>query len=73
MLSRRAFLAGRCIVDDESGATAIEYGLIASIIAMGLYAVLGGVGRKNRFPFWCMAASMRKSGDRSTCKRYGIE
>ncbi len=29
--------------DDESGATAIEYGLIASIIAVGIITVLGNV------------------------------
>lgn len=29
---------------NESGATAIEYGLIAALIAVGLIAVLGGEG-----------------------------
>jgi pilus assembly protein Flp/PilA len=31
-------------VRDESGATAIEYGLIASLIAVVIIAVLGSVG-----------------------------
>lgn len=30
-------------VKDESGATAIEYGLIAALIAVALVAVLGGL------------------------------
>lgn len=30
-------------VQDESGATAIEYGLIAAIIGVGIIASLGGV------------------------------
>ena len=30
-------------VNDESGATAIEYGLIAAIIAVGIIAALQGV------------------------------
>jgi pilus assembly protein Flp/PilA len=30
-------------VKDESGATAIEYGLIAAIIGVGIIAALGGV------------------------------
>lgn len=30
-------------MNDESGATAIEYGLIAAIIAVGIIAVLGNV------------------------------
>ena len=29
--------------DDESGATAIEYGLIAAIVAVGIVTVLGNV------------------------------
>ncbi|MDV6332071.1 Flp family type IVb pilin [Asticcacaulis sp. 201] len=31
---------------DESGATAIEYGLIAALIAVALITVLGTVGSK---------------------------
>ena len=31
-------------VNDESGATAIEYGLIAMLISVAIIAVLGGVG-----------------------------
>ncbi len=31
-------------VHDESGATAIEYGLIASLIAVAIIAVLGTLG-----------------------------
>lgn len=31
-------------VRDESGATAIEYGLIAALIAVAIIAVLGSVG-----------------------------
>jgi pilus assembly protein Flp/PilA len=31
-------------VRDESGATAIEYGLIASLIAVVIIAVLGSIG-----------------------------
>ncbi|GGH12760.1 pilus assembly protein [Alsobacter metallidurans] len=30
-------------IDDESGATAIEYGLIAAVIAVGIIAALQGV------------------------------
>ncbi len=31
-------------IKDESGATAIEYGLIAAIVAVGLITVLGTLG-----------------------------
>jgi pilus assembly protein Flp/PilA len=33
------------LLDDESGATAIEYGLIAALIAVAAVSVLGNVGR----------------------------
>jgi pilus assembly protein Flp/PilA len=33
-------------VRDESGATAIEYGLIATLIAVAMITVLGSVGTK---------------------------
>jgi pilus assembly protein Flp/PilA len=32
--------------NDESGATAIEYGLIAALIAVAIIAILGTVGTK---------------------------
>jgi pilus assembly protein Flp/PilA len=34
----------RCFLKDESGATAIEYGLIAAGIAVAIIAVVQGVG-----------------------------
>ena len=39
------------VVKDESGATAIEYGLIASLIAVAIIAALGSVSTslKNSF------------------------
>lgn len=33
-------------VKDESGATAIEYGLIAALIAVGIITMVGNVGDK---------------------------
>lgn len=32
--------------EDESGATAIEYGMIAALIAVVIIAVLGSIGTK---------------------------
>ena len=31
-------------INDESGATAIEYGLIAALIAVGIIAIVGTLG-----------------------------
>ncbi|QYF86113.1 Flp family type IVb pilin [Brevundimonas sp. PAMC22021] len=38
-------------VKDESGATAIEYGLIAALIAVGIIAAVGGIGTKLKASF----------------------
>lgn len=38
-------------VKDESGATAIEYGLIAALISVGIIAAVGGVGTEVKETF----------------------
>ncbi len=41
---RRLSLQGRAFVADETGATAIEYGLIAALIAVAIISALRTVG-----------------------------
>ena len=43
--------------DDESGATAIEYGLIASGIAVAVITVLSGLGTKLSTKFTAIATA----------------
>lgn len=43
---------------DESGATAIEYGLIAALIAVGLITVLGTLGGNLVTTFQSVATSL---------------
>jgi len=43
---------------DESGATAIEYGLIAALIAVGLIVVLGTLGGNLQGTFTQVANSL---------------
>jgi len=44
--------------NDESGATAIEYGLIAALIALALVTALGVLGPKVAGTFTKVAAAM---------------
>lgn len=44
-LSRRALLFGRNYSDDQSGATTIEYGMIAALVALPLLAVSRQMGK----------------------------
>jgi pilus assembly protein Flp/PilA len=55
MIARRlqSFLA------DESGATAIEYALIASLVAVGIIASIGGMGSKLQATFNEIASNLK--------------
>lgn len=46
-------------IADESGATAIEYGLIAAGIALAIIAVVNGMGTKLNGKFTSINASLR--------------
>jgi pilus assembly protein Flp/PilA len=46
---------------DESGATAIEYGLIAAIIGVGIIASLGGVKNALRGKFNTIATNLNSA------------
>jgi pilus assembly protein Flp/PilA len=53
MKALRAFLA------DESGATAIEYGLIAAGISLAIIAVINGLGAKLNTKFTSINTSLK--------------
>jgi pilus assembly protein Flp/PilA len=53
MKTIRRFLA------DESGATAIEYGLIAAGIALAIIAVVNGIGAKLNTKFASINSSLK--------------
>jgi pilus assembly protein Flp/PilA len=53
MKTIRRFLA------DESGATAIEYGLIAAGIALAIIAVVNGIGSKLNTKFASINSSLK--------------
>ncbi|GLR88160.1 Flp family type IVb pilin [Bradyrhizobium iriomotense] len=46
-------------IADESGATAIEYGLIAAGIALAVITVVNGLGTKLNSKFGSISASLR--------------
>ena len=49
----------RKLVKDESGATAIEYGLIAAGISVAIVAVLQGLGPKLNTTFQSVATGIK--------------
>jgi len=46
-------------IADESGATAIEYGLIAAGIALAIITVINGLGTKLNTKFGSISSSLR--------------
>jgi pilus assembly protein Flp/PilA len=48
-------------VKDESGATAIEYGLIAAIIGVGIIASLGGVKNALNSKFTAVSSNLNSA------------
>jgi pilus assembly protein Flp/PilA len=49
----------RAFLKDESGATAIEYGLIAAGIAVAIISVIGGLGTKLTTTFTSVSTALR--------------
>jgi pilus assembly protein Flp/PilA len=50
-------------INDESGATAIEYGLIAALIAMAIIAGAGMLGNSINDKFVKISGKLNTSGD----------
>jgi len=48
-----------CFVTNESGATAIEYGLVAAGISMAIIAVVNGIGNSLNSNFGTVSAQLR--------------
>jgi pilus assembly protein Flp/PilA len=50
-------------VNDESGATAIEYGLIAAGISVAIIAVVNSLGTQPKTTFTTVTTSLAKAGN----------
>jgi pilus assembly protein Flp/PilA len=53
----RSLLSLRCLMQNEDGVTAIEYGLIAALIAVAAVVVMGTVGTNLSTTFSEVASS----------------
>lgn len=60
-------LATRRFMRDEEGVTAIEYGLIASLIAVAIIVGAGKLGDQLDLTFKNIAACLGDSGSGGTC------
>jgi Flp pilus assembly pilin Flp len=58
-------------LSSESGAAAIEYGLIASLIAIVLAASMTRLGKRQRRNYNCVKRAMRGKNASKFCKKRG--
>lgn len=59
------------LVSSESGAAAVEYGLIASLIAIVMTASLTRLGKRQRRNYNCVKRAMKGKEANKFCKRRG--
>lgn len=71
-ISRRAVLLVRKFGEDESGATAIEYGLIAALIAIGIIAGAAKLGFDNSERIRCIGRAVDDSTLGRRCQNVGV-
>ena len=74
MYSRRELFLGRRslqILDDEGGAGAIEYGLIAGLIAVIVTGTMTRLGKRQRRNYNCVKRAMRGKKASKFCKKRG--
>ncbi|MCB1383016.1 MAG: Flp family type IVb pilin [Notoacmeibacter sp.] len=58
-ISRRAFLLGRAFCNDQQGATAVEYGLLASLIGAGNITGMTKLRNRTRRKFNCSTRALK--------------
>lgn len=64
----------KAFLNDDNGATAIEYGLIATLIAVALIGGAQALGGGTSHLFWCINAVVDDVGPRShpACGALGL-
>lgn len=74
MYNRRELFFGRQsreVIEDERGTGAIEYGLIASLIAVVLTGSLTRLGKRQRKNYNCVKRAMKGKEANRFCKKRG--
>ena len=59
------------VIGDETGATAVEYGLIVALLVLALTGALTQVARRNRQNYRCVIRAMRGREPTRFCERKG--
>ena len=75
-MNRRTFLFGRAgqtaeFLSDETGASAVEYGLLGGLIAVGLVGTLTRVGKKTKKNTKCVKRALKGKDQNKFCKKRG--
>lgn len=71
-ISRRFFLFGRKVVDDDSGTVVIEYGILASLISVGIMASLQKTGKTLKNDMRCTSRVVKGRRIGRRCRKAGF-
>lgn len=71
-ISKRTLLLAKEFIEDESGATAIEYGLIAALIAVSIIVGVRQLGENNNERLRCLGRAVDGSTLGRRCQNVGI-
>lgn len=66
-LSRRAFLFGRKAIENEDGATALEYGIIGALIGVGIIVGTRRLGRRTNRKMRCARNAVKREKRTKAC------
>ena len=70
-LTRREVLFGHALLDDDSGATPIEYGILAAGIGIAGYSILQYVGQDTKVLFKCIGDAVALKSSEGKCTESG--
>lgn len=70
-LTRRQFLFGRALLEDSSGATPVEYGILAAGIGIAGYSILQYVGQDTKNVFKCIGDAVALKSSEGKCTETG--
>ncbi|MEO9463812.1 MAG: Flp family type IVb pilin [Rhizobiaceae bacterium] len=70
-INRRQFLFGRSWLSDDSGATPVEYGILAAGIGIAGYSVLQYVGQDTKILFKCVGDAIALKSSEGKCTEAG--
>ncbi|MDZ7823784.1 MAG: Flp family type IVb pilin [Ahrensia sp.] len=72
-VTRRAFLFGRTLANNKSGATAVEYGLIGALISVATIVGITRLSGRTKAKYTCTTRAVKGQALSNGCKANGFK